>query len=80
MWTTFMAGLFTLAAVGFIFIVLDQAYNQNIRPWGIREGTDADNLKIIDVGWQTILIPVVIAYVLAQITTGRSQSKSIISE
>jgi hypothetical protein len=71
LWPEIMIGVFMLAAVGVLYIILDQAWEKDIRPDAITEGTDATNLAIIDAAWDMWPIPVVLAYLFGVLRTGR---------
>ena len=74
-WTEMMGGIFALAAITLIYIILQQIYEQEFYTHGIEYGTDSTNLTYIDVAWKFWPIPVVIAVVWGMISVGRAQSR-----
>jgi len=67
-----MTGIFLLAGMTVMYIILQQVYEYNLYPEAVENGADATNLNLIDIAWDMWPIPVVLAILWAMINAGRS--------
>jgi len=58
-----LGGIFAIAAFSVLYIVLQQAYTYDFRPYSIDHGTDSTNLNYIDIAWTMWPVPLVIAFI-----------------
>ena len=70
MWGSFMEGVFTIAAVTIMYIILQQTYEYNIKPYGVDKGADTVNASYIDMAWDFWPIPVMLAFFFMIIKKG----------
>ena len=70
LWGDFIQGIFVLAAVTMMYIILQQTYEYNIKPHGVDKGADTVNASYIDMAWDFWPIPVVMAFFFMIIKTG----------
>lgn len=70
-----MAALFTVLAMGAMYIILHQVYTYDYRPWAIQEGVNATNLSYIDLAWTLVPIIIILAYSWGTIADGREQTR-----
>lgn len=77
LYASIMVGVFALAAVTVVWILLDQVYTYNIQPWSIREGVDSANANYMDIAWNMLPIPVLLAVVWGMIAAGRDSRTGV---
>lgn len=64
-------GIMVLVTCGLLFVILNQVYQEQLKPNAIAQGVYAPNANIIDYAWEILLVAVVIAVVYSWINTAR---------
>ena len=62
LWTDFMTGIFIIAAVTIIYIILQQTYEFEIKDYGVEHGVDTTNANYIDIAWSFLPVPIMIGF------------------
>jgi hypothetical protein len=72
-WSEFMIGIALLVVAGFMWILLDQVYEEQLGPQAVVLGVYAPNAALIAFAWKVLLVPVLLVVVYSWVNTARKR-------
>ena len=74
LWGDFITSIFIIAAITLAYIITQQVYEYDIKPYSVAHGSDTTNMNYIDLAWSMWPIPVMIGFVFMLLKSAKDRS------